>query len=139
MDPERKIINVVGAAIVTNGTVLCAQRGPGKSLAGYWEFPGGKVEAGETLPQALQRECMEELAVKLDVRDRFMQVEHKYPDIFIRLTLFHCVISEGVPQALEHNALRWIHPSETKNFTFCPADADILKEIDRVYGGSKPL
>ena len=97
------------------------------------------MEAGETLPQALQRECMEELAVKLDVRDRFMQVEHKYPDIFIRLTLFHCVISEGVPQALEHNALRWIHPSETKNFTFCPADADILKEIDRVYGGSKPL
>ena len=102
---------------------------------------------------------MEELAVKLDVRDRFMQVEHKYPDIFIRLTLFHCVISEGVPQAMEHNALRWIHPSETKNFTFCPADADILnfayveqtlrhekdyfdnilKEIDRVYGGSKPL
>ena len=72
-------------------------------------------------------------------RDRFMQVEHKYPDIFIRLTLFHCVISEGVPQALEHNALRWIHPSETKNFTFCPADTDILKEIGRVYGGSKPL
>ena len=97
------------------------------------------MEAGETLPQALQRECMEELAVKLDVHDRFMQVEHKYPDIFIRLTLFHCVISEGVPQALEHNALRWIHPSETKNFTFCPADADILKEIDRVYGDSKPL
>ena len=97
------------------------------------------MEAGETLPQALQRECMEELAVKLDVRDRFMQVEHKYPDIFIRLTLFHCVISEGVPQALEHNALRWIHPSETKNFAFCPADTDILKEIDRVYGGSKPL
>ena len=52
MDPERKIINVVGAAIVTNGTVLCAQRGPGKSLAGYWEFPGGKIEPHETARQA---------------------------------------------------------------------------------------
>lgn len=55
MDPERKIINVVGAAIVTNGTVLCAQRGPGKSLAGYWEFPGGKIEPHETARQALHR------------------------------------------------------------------------------------
>ena len=121
------------------GKFLICQRPENKARGLLWEFPGGKVEAGETLPQALQRECMEELAVKLDVRDRFMQVEHKYPDIFIRLTLFHCVISEGVPQALEHNALRWIHPSETKNFAFCPADTDILKEIDRVYGGSKPL
>lgn len=136
---RRKAIEVVAGLIWDEGKFLICQRPESKARGLLWEFPGGKVEAGETLPQALQRECMEELAVKLDVRDRFMQVEHKYPDIFIRLTLFHCVISEGVPQALEHNALRWIHPSETKNFTFCPADADILKEIDRVYGGKKPL
>ena len=136
---RRKAIEVVAGLIWDKDKFLICQRPENKARGLLWEFPGGKVEAGETLPQALQRECMEELAVKLDVRDRFMQVEHKYPDIFIRLTLFHCVISEGVPQALEHNALRWIHPCETKNFTFCPADADILKEIDRVYGGSKPL
>lgn len=136
---RRKAIEVVAGLIWDKDKFLICQRPESKARGLLWEFPGGKVEAGETLPQALRRECMEELAVKLDVRDRFMQVEHKYPDIFIRLTLFHCVISEGVPQALEHNALRWIHPSETKNFTFCPADADILKEIDRVYGGKKPL
>lgn len=136
---RRKAIEVVAGLIWDKDKFLICQRPENKARGLLWEFPGGKVEAGETLPQALQREYMEELAVKLDVRDRFMQVEHKYPDIFIRLTLFHCVISEGVPQALEHNALRWIHPSETKNFTFCPADADILKEIDRVYGGKKPL
>lgn len=136
---RRKAIEVVAGLIWDKDKFLICQRPENKARGLLWEFPGGKVEAGETLPQALQRECMEELAVKLDVRDRFMQVEHKYPDIFIRLTLFHCVISEGVPQALEHNALRWIHPSETKNFAFCPADTDILKEIDRVYGGSKPL
>lgn len=136
---RRKAIEVVAGLIWDKDKFLICQRPENKARGLLWEFPGGKVEAGETLPQALRRECMEELAVKLDVRDRFMQVEHKYPDIFIRLTLFHCVISEGVPQALEHNALRWIHPSETKNFTFCPADTDILKEIDRVYGGSKLL
>ena len=136
---RRKAIEVVAGLIWDKDKFLICQRPENKARGLLWEFPGGKVEAGETLPQALQRECMEELAVKLDVRGRFMQVEHKYPDIFIRLTLFHCVISEGVPQALEHNTLRWIHPSETRNFTFCPADADILKEIDRVYGGKKPL
>ena len=136
---RRKAIEVVAGLIWDKDKFLICQRPESEARGLLWEFPGGKVEAGETLPQALRRECMEELAVKLDVRDRFMQVEHKYPDIFIRLTLFHCVISEGVPQALEHNALRWIHPTETKNFTFCPADTDILKEIDRVYGGSKPL
>ena len=136
---RRKAIEVVAGLIWDKDKFLICQRPENKARGLLWEFPGGKVEAGETLPQALRRECMEELAVKLDVRDRFMQVEHKYPDIFIRLTLFHCVISEGVPQALEHKALCWIHPSETKNFTFCPADTDILKEIDRVYGGKKPL
>ena len=70
MERERKIINVVGAAIVTNGTVLCAQRGPGKSLAGYWEFPGGKLEDGETVHQALVRELDEELGVRLADSDR---------------------------------------------------------------------
>ena len=97
------------------------------------------MEKGETKEQALCRECMEELAVNLDVRNRFMEVVHEYPDILIRLTLFHCTIPDGFPQALEHNDLKWIHPSQVDGFSFCPADKDILAEIKRLYGGKEPL
>ena len=64
---EPKLIRVVGAAIVKDGKVLCAQRGSGKTLSGYWEFPGGKIEAGETPQQALQREIEEELLCEINV------------------------------------------------------------------------
>jgi 8-oxo-dGTP diphosphatase len=82
---------------------------------------------------------MEELAITVDVGSKFMEVIHEYPDMLIRLTLFHCTIPEGFPQALEHNALAWIHPSQTGNYDFCPADTDILKEIKRTYQKRKPL
>lgn len=136
---RKKPIEVVAGLIWEKDRFLICQRPENKTRGLLWEFPGGKVEKGETLPQALQRECMEELAIKLEVRGRFMQVVHEYPDITIRLTLFHCVIFQGLPQPLEHNDLRWIHPSQTGNFTFCPADTDILKEINRVYGSKTPL
>ena len=100
---------------------------------------GGKVEAGENFQQALQRECMEELAVRVDVHDPFMQVVHEYPDILIRLTLFHCTIPSGVPQALEHNDIQWIHPSQIDDYSFCPADKDILAKIKENYGSRMPL
>ena len=75
----------------------------------------------------------------MDVGKQFMQVIHEYPDILIRLTLFHSTIPEGFPQALEHNDLQWIHPGQTDGYDFCPADTDILKEIKRAYGGKTPL
>ena len=68
-----------------------------------------------------------------------MQVMHEYPDMLIRLSLFHCIIPEGFPQALEHNDLRWIHPSQMDDYQFCPADTDFLKEIKRVYQKRQPL
>ena len=93
MDPERKIINVVGAAIVTNGTVLCAQRGPGKSLAGYWEFPGGKIEPHETARQALHREIEEELLCEVEVAEEVCTSEYAYDFGTVRLTLHSSVTS----------------------------------------------
>lgn len=90
---------------------------------------GGKVEPGETLQQALVRECREELDVTLSVGDVFMEVDHVYPDITIHLTLFHAAIAEGEPQKLEHNDIRWISPSEIPQYTFCPADKEILERI----------
>ena len=133
------MIEVVAALIWDNDKFMICQRPAHKARGLLWEFVGGKTEAGETMAQALIRECMEELDVKVSVGDLFMQVVHEYPDILIRLSLFHCTIADGVPKALEHNDIRWIHPSQTDNFHFCPADTDILEEIKRVYEKRQPL
>ncbi len=132
-------VDVVAALIWEKDKFLICQRPATKARGLLWEFVGGKVEPGESFPQALQRECAEELAITVEVGEQFMQVIHEYPDILIRLTLFHCTIPTGYPQALEHNDIRWIHPSEIDSFTFCPADTDILAEIKKIYGGIQPL
>ena len=133
-------VDVVAALIWEKDKFLICQRPATKARGLLWEFVGGKVEPGETFPQALQRECVEELAITVDVGDEFMQVIHEYPDILIRLTLFNCSIPVGfTPQALEHNDIRWIHPGEIDDYLFCPADADILERIKKLYGSKKPL
>ena len=136
---QKKPVDVVAALIWEKDKFLICQRPENKARGLLWEFVGGKVEPGETKQQALQRECMEELAITVHVKEPFMEVLHEYPDMLIRLTLFHCIIPEGFPQALEHKALAWIHPSQTGDYDFCPADTDILKEIKRVYQKRKPL
>ena len=137
---DQKHVTYVVAALIWDGDrFLICQRPAHKARGLLWEFVGGKVEPGETLAEALQRECMEELAIQVEVHDQFMQVVHEYPDILIRLTLFHCTISQGQPQALEHNDMAWIHPSQVDRYEFCPADTDILAEIKRLYEKRKPL
>ena len=74
-----------------------------------------------------------ELGITVKVGNLFMEVHHEYRDIYMRLSLFHCTMDEGVPKKLEHNDIRWISPSEIPDYSFCPADADILKEILRKY------
>ena len=123
------MVEVVAALIWDENRFMICQRPSHKSCALLWEFVGGKVERGETKEQALVRECREELAVTIAVGDEFMDVVHAYPDITVHLTLFHARIVAGTPQKLEHNDIRWITPSEIPNFTFCPADKDILKRI----------
>ena len=124
-----KITEVVAALIWDKDKFMICQRPAHKARALLWEFVGGKVEPGETKEQALIRECQEELAVTLTVDDVFMDVVHEYPDITVHLTLFNATIAKGVPQKLEHNDIKWITPSEIKNYTFCPADEKILKII----------
>jgi len=134
-----KPVDVVAALIWMKDEFLICQRPENKARGLLWEFVGGKMEKGETMEEALIRECQEELDITVSVGSQFMQVVHEYPDILIRLTLFHCTIPEGFPKALEHNDIRWIHPSEIDNFKFCPADEDILKEIKRKYAKRLPL
>jgi len=126
---ERKITEVVAALIWDGDRFMACQRPAHKARGLLWEFVGGKVEPGETKEEALIRECREELDVKLSVGDLFMEVLHEYPDLTVRLSLFHAKIAEGTPKMLEHNDIRWITVEEIDTLEFCPADEVILKKL----------
>lgn len=120
---------VVAALIWDQNKFMICQRPAHKARGLLWEFVGGKVEPGETKEQALIRECREELAVTLSVGEVFMDVIHEYPDLTVHLTLFNAIISEGIPQMLEHNDIRWITVEEIDQYDFCPADESILNRL----------
>ena len=129
---EQKITEVVAALIVKDHRFLICQRPAHKARGLLWEFVGGKVEQGETLPQALIRECREELGIRVTPQEIFMQLVHTYPDITVRLTLFWAQ-TQDTPQRLEHNDLRWTTPDEIDSYDFCPADEAILNKIKERY------
>lgn len=136
---RKRAVDVVAALLWQKDQLLVCQRPKNKVRGMLWEFVGGKVEPGETRQQALARECMEELGVQVEVGSQFNQTVYEYPDMLIRLTMFHTVIPDGFPQALEHNALRWVHPSRLSEFDFCPADQVIVNHVLEVYGTKEPL
>lgn len=123
------ITEVVAALIFRGERFLICQRPAHKARGLLWEFVGGKVEPGETLAAALIRECREELDITLSVGEPYMTVEHTYPDLTVRLTLFRAVIAAGEPRLLEHHDLRWITADEIDQYDFCPADETILAKI----------
>lgn len=125
--------DVVAALIWDGPRFMICQRPAHKARGLLWEFVGGKTEPGETMEEALIRECREELDITVSVADIFTQVIHEYPDILIRLTLFHCTIAQGSPKLLEHHDLKWILPRQIPEFDFCPADKDILALIRKQY------
>lgn len=120
---------VVAALIRENGRFLICRRPAHKARGMLWEFVGGKVEAGETKEQALIRECKEELGIRIEVQSLFAELTHVYPDLTVHLSLFLARIAEGIPQLLEHSALRWISVSEIDAYEFCPADQEILLKL----------
>lgn len=129
-----KTVTEVVAALIWdgNGRFLACQRPAHKARGLLWEFLGGKVEPGETKPQALIRECQEELGVTVAVGEVFLEVTHHYPDLDIRLTVFSAAIAQGVPKKLEHNEIRWLTPDEAEAYPFCPADQVILQKLREV-------
>lgn len=116
------------ALIDEDGRILLAQRPEGKSLAGMWEFPGGKVEQGETPEAALRREIQEELG--LDICDSclapFTFVTHEYEDFTLLMLLYLCRNWEGIPQSLEGQAITWRFPNEMDSLPMPPADKPIV-------------
>ena len=125
-----KVIEVVGAIIKDGDKYLIGQRPAQKSQGGLWEFMGGKIEPGETPEEALKRECLEELALEIENERIIDSVVHEYPEKTIRLTLIECNPKNGsVPQALEHQAIRWMTMEEMNKFEFAPADQKLVNRI----------
>ena len=123
------MIEVVAALVKRDGRFMICQRPENKSRALLWEFPGGKVEAGETKEAALARECREELDIELSVGKMFADSTFVYPDISVHLTLFEAEIVRGEPKLLEHKDIRWITPEETHLFEFSPADVPFVEKL----------
>lgn len=124
--------DVVAALIWQGNRFLACQRPAHKARGLLWEFVGGKVESGETKEEALVRECKEELDAEIIVDDVFMEVEHVYPDITVRLTLFNCKLLSKEIKLLEHNASAWLTTKEIDDYDFCPADKEILEKLKSI-------
>lgn len=126
---EKKMLLVAAAALVdVDGRVLIAKRPPGKQLAGLWEFPGGKVEAGETPEACLIRELEEELGIAVTgaCLAPFVFASHDYESFHLLMPLYLCRRWSGVVTAREHEALAWVKPSRLSDYPMPPADAPLV-------------
>ncbi len=124
-----KILHVSAAALIdVDGRVLLTQRPEGKSMAGLWEFPGGKIEAGETPEQALIRELQEELGINTwsSCLAPLTFASHSYEDFHLLMPLFACRKWEGIPQGKEGQNLKWVRPNQLRDYPMPPADEPIV-------------
>jgi 8-oxo-dGTP diphosphatase len=123
-------MKIVTAAILEdNGRFLIARRSPGQSLEGYWEFPGGKVEQGESLEECLTREIKEELNLDICVKDMFHEVFHQYDKGEIKLVAFKTQIISGSLSLSVHDEVKWLPPGEILQYKLAPADIPIAERL----------
>ncbi len=127
-----KLVLVAACALVDpDGRVLIAQRPEGKSMAGLWEFPGGKIEPGEQPEQSLIRELREELGitVKQECLAPLTFASHSYPDFHLLMLLYVCRRWEGFVEAQEKQKLKWVRPTELRNYPMPPADEPLISHL----------
>ncbi|ARD48332.1 DNA mismatch repair protein MutT [Sporosarcina sp. P37] len=126
----KKIVHVVGAVIENKqGEVLAALRSPVMTLPNYWEFPGGKIEEGETRQEALQREIQEELGCRIQVGEAVEDTTYEYEKVIVRLETFMAAIVEGTPAAAEHAELRWVARDQLAALDWAPADIPAIEKL----------
>jgi mutator protein MutT len=122
-------IEVSAALIFRDGKLLITRRQADAHLGGLWEFPGGKLEPGETFEQCLVREICEEMGIQISVGSLFEEITHDYPEKSVRLKFFICELLSGEPQALGCSAFNWIGRQELGGFEFPAADARLLEKL----------
>ena len=123
-----KTVNVVAAIIRDGNKIFATQRGYGEFKDG-WEFPGGKVEEGETPQEALKREIEEELETEIEGGDYLTTIEHDYPKFHLSMKCYWARIIEGKPVLLEHEAARWLSREELDSVAWLPADVTIIELV----------
>ena len=131
------VITVAAAIIHRDQQILLTRRKPDAHLANLWEFPGGKVEAGESLEAALQRELREELDIEVEVLDEFYATTHHYATRAVALHFFNCRITQGEPRALDVAEFRWVNSSELHAFEFPEADRELVERLARPHSSSR--
>lgn len=136
-------IEVVGAVIVHGGLVLCAQRGLGGEAGGMWEFPGGKVEPGESPADALAREIHEEIGCVVEVGAPVTTTRHVGASVVVVLSTYWCRVVSGVPVPTEHAAIRWLPADRLVELAWAPADLPAVELVAaqavRISAGIRPL
>lgn len=125
-----KHIEVVAGIIKDGDKIFATQRGYGEFKDG-WEFPGGKMEAGETPQQALARELKEELTVDVNVGDFLCTVDYDYPTFHLTMHCFYCSLIGGELTLLEHEAAKWLNMSELHTVNWLPADVEVVKALEK--------
>lgn len=126
----KKTVHVVGAIIENeNKEILCALRSPEMTLPNYWEFPGGKIEEGESKEEALKREIKEELGCVIEVFDHVEDTTYEYEKVIVRLETFMAKIIEGTPALSEHAEIKWVPRKELNTLNWAPADIPAIEKL----------
>lgn len=133
---ERKHIEVVAAIIVRDRRIFATQRGYGE-WKDWWEFPGGKIEHGETPEDALKREIREELATEIEVDELLTTVEYDYPKFHLTMHCYLCTIISGDLSLLEHEDARWLAIDELDSVKWLPADKDVIEKLSTTFAMQK--
>ncbi|KXT81501.1 Mutator mutT protein (7,8-dihydro-8-oxoguanine-triphosphatase) [Streptococcus sp. DD11] len=128
---SKKIIQVVATAIEKDGKFFCAQRPEGKSLGGYWEFPGGKLEEGESPERALVREIQEELNSTIEILSYINEAAYDYDFGTVIMKTYHARLISGNLELLEHQNSTWLAPNELKTLNWAPVDRPAVEILSK--------